>query len=103
MTKHGHRLLNRLGWQQTPIGPIWLDNPTNPVLADTLSRDLEAAARAIGQQIHVVSAGTERDFDTAFTKLVQQGVGALVVGNDPLFNSRPDRLVARAGVSICSD
>ena len=73
-----------------------LVNPTNPVLADTLSRDLETAARAIRQQIHVVSAGTERDFDAAFTKLVQQGVGALVVGNDPLFNSRPDRLVALA-------
>jgi putative ABC transport system substrate-binding protein len=73
-----------------------LVNPANPVLADTLSRGLQAAARAIRQQILVVSASTESDLDTAFTTLVEQRVGALVVGTDPFFNSRPDQLVALA-------
>jgi len=73
-----------------------LVNPANPVLADTLSRDLQTAARAMRQQILVVSASTERDVDTAFTTLVEQRVGALVVGNDPFFNARPDQLVALA-------
>ena len=73
-----------------------LVNSTNPILAETLSRGLQAAGRAIGQQIRVVSAGTEREIDAAFAGLVQQGVGALVVGNDPFFNSRPDQLVALA-------
>ena len=73
-----------------------LVNPTNRILAETLSRDLQAAGRAISQQIRIVSAGTERDIDTIFADLVQQGVGALVVGNDPFFNSRPDQLVALA-------
>ena len=68
----------------------------NPILAETLSRGLQPAGRAIGQQIRVVSAGTEREIDAAFAGLVQQGVGALVVGNDPFFNSRPDQLVALA-------
>jgi putative tryptophan/tyrosine transport system substrate-binding protein len=38
-----------------------LVNPTNPILAETLSRGLQPAGRAIGQQIRVVSAGTERE------------------------------------------
>ena len=70
--------------------------PDNPILAETLSRGLQPAGRAIGQQIRVVSAGTEREMDAAFAGLVQQGVGALVVSNDPFFNSRPDQLVALA-------
>jgi putative ABC transport system substrate-binding protein len=73
-----------------------LVNPANPVLADTLSRDLQTAARAMRQQILVVSASKESDLDTAFTTLVEQRVGALVVGNDPFFKARPDQLVALA-------
>jgi ABC-type uncharacterized transport system substrate-binding protein len=73
-----------------------LVNPANPVLADTLSRDLQTAARTMRQQILVVNASTESEFDTAFTTLVEQRVGALVVGNDPFFNARPDQLVALA-------
>jgi putative tryptophan/tyrosine transport system substrate-binding protein len=72
-----------------------LINPANPV-ADTLSRDLQTAARVMRQQILVVSASTETDIDKAFTTLVEKRVGALVVGNDPFFNARPDQLVALA-------
>jgi putative tryptophan/tyrosine transport system substrate-binding protein len=46
-----------------------LVNPTNPFLAETLSRGLQPAGRAIGQQIRVVSAGTEREIDAAFAGL----------------------------------
>jgi putative tryptophan/tyrosine transport system substrate-binding protein len=73
-----------------------LVNPATPVLADTLSSGLQTAARAIRQQILVISASTERDLDMAFTTIVEQRVGALVVGNDPFFNARPDQLVALA-------
>jgi len=73
-----------------------LVNPANPILADALSRDLQTAARTMRQQILVVNASTESEFDTAFTTLVAQRVGALVVGNDPFFNARPDQLVALA-------
>jgi ABC-type uncharacterized transport system substrate-binding protein len=51
---------------------------------------------AIRQQIHVVSANTERDIGTAFATLVQQGADALLVANDPFFASRRDQLVALA-------
>jgi putative ABC transport system substrate-binding protein len=42
-----------------------LVNPTNPTNAETLSRDLQAAARTLGLQLHVLHASTERDFDTS--------------------------------------
>ncbi len=73
-----------------------LINPNNPILGEILSKNLQAAGLAIGRQIRVVSAGTERDIDAGFAGLVQQGVGAVVVGNDSFFNSRPDQLVALA-------
>ena len=51
-----------------------LVNPTNPS-AEALSRDLQAAARALGLQLHVLHASTERDFDTVFATLVQLRAG----------------------------
>jgi putative ABC transport system substrate-binding protein len=59
-----------------------LVTPNNPN-AETLSRDLQAAARILGVQLHVLHASTERDFDTVFATLVQLRTGALVIGTDP--------------------
>jgi putative ABC transport system substrate-binding protein len=59
-------------------------------------RDLQAAARTLGLQLHVLNASTERDFDTAFATLVQLRAVALVIGNDAFFFSRSERLAARA-------
>ena len=36
-----------------------LVNPTNPTNAETLSRDLQAAARTLGLQLHVLHASTD--------------------------------------------
>jgi putative ABC transport system substrate-binding protein len=69
-------------------------NPTNPTLAQTLSRDLQAAARTLGLQLHVLHASNEREIDTAFATLVQLRAGALVIGADALFNSRSEQLAA---------
>jgi len=52
-----------------------LVNPTNPN-TETQLRDLQAAARILGVQLHVLSASTERDLDTAFATLVQLRAGA---------------------------
>jgi ABC-type uncharacterized transport system substrate-binding protein len=54
-----------------------LVNPTNPVLAGSLSRDLQTAARTMRQQILVVGASTESDVNTAFTTLVEKRVNAV--------------------------
>src|SRR6476619_5722325 len=45
-----------------------LINPTSPT-AETLSRDLQAAARTLGLRLHALHASTERDLDTAFATL----------------------------------
>jgi putative ABC transport system substrate-binding protein len=73
-----------------------LVNPTNPTQADTLSRDLQVAARTRGVELHVLHASTESDFDTAFASLRQLRASALVIGTDPFFNSRTQRLTALA-------
>jgi putative ABC transport system substrate-binding protein len=73
-----------------------LVNPTHPTLAETQSRELQAAARTLGLQLHVLHASTERDLDTVFTTLVQLRAGALVIGGDAFFNTRSEQLAALA-------
>jgi putative tryptophan/tyrosine transport system substrate-binding protein len=72
-----------------------LVNPTSPV-AEPQARDAQAAARALGLKLNVLSAVTENDFDQAFAALVQQRADALFVSADPVFYSRRERLVALA-------
>ena len=72
-----------------------LVNPNNPN-TETQLRDLQEAASKLGKKIYVLNAGTEGDIDTAFATLVQQHVGALIVGTDPVFTGRRDQLVALA-------
>jgi putative tryptophan/tyrosine transport system substrate-binding protein len=71
-----------------------LVNPANPVVAETSSRELQAAARTLGVQLHVLQASTEQDFDLAFATMVQLRAGALVIGPDPSFVSRSEQLAA---------
>jgi putative ABC transport system substrate-binding protein len=72
-----------------------LVNPSSPN-AETVSKDVQAAAHALGLQLYIVNASTERDIDTAFATIVQRGAGALLVGNDTFFTDRRDQLVALA-------
>jgi putative ABC transport system substrate-binding protein len=72
-----------------------LANPNSPESAAQMS-DVQVAARSLGQQIHVVNAGREGDFDSAFTALLEQRPGALLVTTDALFYSRRYRIVALA-------
>ena len=70
-------------------------NPTNPN-AEAQSRDMQAAARTLGLQLHVLHASTERDFETTFATLVQLRAGALVIGSDAFFINRSELLAALA-------
>ena len=71
-----------------------LVNPATPALADASTRDIQAAAVALGLQLHVLHASSERDFDTVFATLVQIRAGALVIGPDNFFTAQSERLAA---------
>jgi putative ABC transport system substrate-binding protein len=73
-----------------------LVNPANPTLAETNTKELQAAARALGLELHVLNASTERDFDEVFTKLIQLRAGGLVIGPDTFFTSQKEQLAALA-------
>jgi putative ABC transport system substrate-binding protein len=70
-----------------------LVNPSNPNV-ETLSSELQEAARALRLQLNVLQASVESEFDAIFQSLAQLRAGALVIGPDPFFNSRSEQLAA---------
>jgi putative ABC transport system substrate-binding protein len=72
-----------------------LVNPNSPN-AERIMREVQEAARTKGVQLPILEAGTEGEIDAAFATLVQLQPGALIVGNDPFFNSRREQIVALA-------
>jgi putative ABC transport system substrate-binding protein len=57
---------------------------------------LQAAALAVGQQLIVLDVSSDREIETAFTTLVQRGVGALHAGIGAFMNTQLERIVALA-------
>jgi putative ABC transport system substrate-binding protein len=73
-----------------------LVNPNNPVLAEANTKELQAAARSLGLELHVLNASTESDFEVVFEKLNELRAGGLVIGGDQLFTNRIEHLAALA-------
>jgi putative ABC transport system substrate-binding protein len=69
-----------------------LVNPTFPPAAHEL-RDLEEAARKVGQSLFVANASNDTELDAGFGLLLQQQVSALLVNPDPYFDTRRNRIV----------
>jgi putative ABC transport system substrate-binding protein len=86
-------LLRQLVPQAAVIGV--LVNPNNPN-TDLQIRGAQQAARARGIRLQVVKVGSEQDFASAFATLVEQHVGAVVVGADPFFIYKRYQLVGLA-------
>jgi ABC-type uncharacterized transport system substrate-binding protein len=72
-----------------------LVDPKNPS-TDSVIADLKAAASTLGKQIEILTAGTNRDIDTAFTNLVQSRAEALLLSASPLFGARRIQLATLA-------
>jgi ABC-type uncharacterized transport system substrate-binding protein len=73
-----------------------LVNPTNPVLTEPLLRDAQAAARALGLQLHVLYARNDAEIEATFAALHGLQAGGLVVGSDQFFNSRTAQIATLA-------
>jgi putative ABC transport system substrate-binding protein len=86
-------LLHEIVPKVTAIG--LLVNPSNPA-ADEQIKGAQIASLALGLRIYVAKSRSESDFDPTFAFLIQQQVGALLIGGDALFNSQRARLAALA-------
>jgi ABC-type uncharacterized transport system substrate-binding protein len=69
-----------------------LVNPTNPSIAEPFSRDLQAAARVLRLQLHLLHASSESEIEAAFATLVKLRAGGLVITPDQLFLARSEQL-----------
>jgi putative ABC transport system substrate-binding protein len=86
-------LLHELAPSATAIGA--LINP-NYQEADAQSRELQAAALVLKLQLHIARAKNEAELELAFATFVQKGINALILGADPFFDTKRDRIVAWA-------
>jgi putative tryptophan/tyrosine transport system substrate-binding protein len=73
-----------------------LINPADTVLSDTQMAETRAAAHAIGVELPVLKADSERDFDAAFRNLTQLRAEGLVVAVGGLFTSHAEQLAKLA-------
>jgi putative ABC transport system substrate-binding protein len=72
-----------------------LSNPANPATRFQL-RAVEAAARAWGVPLHSAAVSDPTEFERAFTAMVKEHTGALLVIGDPIFMTHRRRLAELA-------
>jgi putative tryptophan/tyrosine transport system substrate-binding protein len=72
-----------------------LVNPTSPT-TDSQSKDLQAAADALGVRLHTLHASTVQGFNTAFDTLAQLRPDGLLVASDTFFATHSEQLAALA-------
>ena len=64
-----------------------------------VTREIEAAAGAMGQKIVTVNASNPQEIDAAFSSMVQSGAGALLVGPGPFLSSRRSQVIGLAALN----
>jgi putative ABC transport system substrate-binding protein len=92
----GAKLLGLL--HELQPGAVRVGVLVDPNYAPTQSfvSDVQAAALSIGKQIEVLEASTGRDIDTAFARLAQKPIDALLVGPGPSLINRRVQLATLA-------
>lgn len=73
-----------------------LNDPTDPATSGQQTKDLEAAARGLGLELHILNASTDAELDAVFSKVIQLRAGGLVIGGGAYFTARPEQLAALA-------
>ncbi len=74
----------------------YLSNPSNPVFAESETRELQAAVSAHSLRLIVVNASRPSEFETAFAEIVRERADALVVSSAVSLLTEPDQIVALA-------
>jgi putative ABC transport system substrate-binding protein len=72
-----------------------LINPTNAATGPQRAV-LQAAARTLGIDLHVMLASSSEELDAAFEHMARLRIGGLVLTGDPFLNSQIDRIAALA-------
>ena len=72
-------------------------NPTSSSMP-IISKGLEAASRILDLKLEFFNASNDTEIDEAFTKLIHEGLAALIVTNDAFFNSRAQRFAILAAL-----
>ncbi len=72
-----------------------LVNPKFPAAA-LQAKDIEEAARVVGQRIVFANASVDAELEPAFESLTKAGIGALMVTADPYLDTRRDQIIAFA-------
>jgi putative ABC transport system substrate-binding protein len=94
----------RLGGQRLELARELVPNVgviaviTNPNSTDASEelRDVQNAASATGQELVVVAATSDRDFEAAFAVIVQRRAQMLLISTDPFLAQSVDRIIALA-------
>jgi putative tryptophan/tyrosine transport system substrate-binding protein len=73
----------------------YLINPTWPNMEER-TRALASREAALGTNVSILKASSDRDLPAAFDAAAQNGLGALLVSADPFFFMKRDQLVALA-------
>jgi putative ABC transport system substrate-binding protein len=71
-----------------------LIDPTNTATMSLYTREMQAAARTLGVQIHVIQANSDADFDAVFASVRDLGAAALVIVAALPFISHIEQLAA---------
>ena len=72
-----------------------LVNPASQI-AETVNKNVQTAAAAIGRPVEIFNAASSGDIDMAFAAMVQKRSDAILVGPDPLFALRRVQLISLA-------
>jgi putative tryptophan/tyrosine transport system substrate-binding protein len=70
--------------------------PGNAIVAESTTKEVQAAAHSLGLEIKVFPARSSRDIDAAFIDIAQQRIGAVLTTPDAFFTSRRVQLATWA-------
>ena len=74
----------------------YLRNPTNPIYAESETKEVEDAARVLGVRLLWTNASRLSEIETAFANFAHQPVDAVFVSADGFFLTNSDHIVALA-------